>query len=145
MYTRLPKTSVSIVLLANIYLAFNPNPKQRRENVQGLILFLKVNVKRPSCQGHLSGEFIWKILTWTNATAPSSPAAFPRCWYITNAMMCFPHPKPCWNFKDSPHPSLDEQPGPGAADSHRHSPRDLTFRLAPGTLDSAPAMFCCIK
>lgn len=60
MYTRLPKTSVSIVLLANIYLAFNPNPKQRRENVQGLILFLKVNVKRPSCQGHLR-TFKWGV------------------------------------------------------------------------------------
>lgn len=47
-------------ILATIYLAFNPNPKQSRENVQGLILFLKVNVKRPSCQGNLR-TFKWRV------------------------------------------------------------------------------------
>ena len=82
---KLPKTSVSIMFLAKIYLAFNPNPKQRRENVQGLILFLKVNVKRPSCKGILS-TFKWRVYIQNPqvdkcvfSSRPIFTVAFPWC------------------------------------------------------------------
>lgn len=87
-------------------------------------------MKRPSCKGTLhtqmeslytkssSGQMIFSShLIFT--------VAFPWCWSITNAMICFSYPKPgeiLKTFLPNP-PTNGKYPGPRAMTSHSTAPR----------------------